>query len=84
MRRFLSEAKLFSPSATKFGQEPNSQVNLVDAAMPGMLPVINKFCVEQAIKTGLGLNAKINNFSIFDRKKLLLCRFTSGLPDISI
>ena len=63
-----SEAKLFSSAATKFGAEPNSQVSLVDAAMPGMLPVINKECVRQAIKTGLGFNAKINLFSVFDRK----------------
>ena len=63
-----SEAKLFSSAATKFGSEPNSQVSLVDAAMPGMLPVINKECVRQAIKTGLGINAKINLFSVFDRK----------------
>ncbi len=64
----LSKAKLFSGSATEFGAEPNSQVSFVDAAMPGMLPVVNKFCVEQAIKTGLGLNAKINLYSSFDRK----------------
>ena len=63
-----SEAKLFSSAATKFGAEPNSQVSLVDAAMPGMLPVINKECVRQAIKTGLGINANINLFSVFDRK----------------
>lgn len=63
-----SEAKLFSGAATKFGAEPNSQVSLVDAAMPGMLPVINQFCIEQAVRTGLGLKAKINYFSVFDRK----------------
>jgi len=63
----LSESKLFSTSATKFGAEPNTQVSLVDAAFPGMLPVINEFCVKQAIKTGIGLNAKIINVSI-DRK----------------
>ena len=63
-----SNSKLFSSSPTEFGSGPNSQVSLVDAAMPGMLPVINKFCVEQAIKTGFGLNAKINKKSIFDRK----------------
>ena len=57
----LSKSKLFSTSATKFGAEPNTQVSLVDAAFPGMLPVINEFCVKQAIKTGIGLNAKINN-----------------------
>ena len=63
-----SEAKLFSGSSTGFGAEPNSHVSLVDAAMPGMLPVINKECVAQAIRTGLGLNAKINLRSVFDRK----------------
>lgn len=63
-----SNAKLFSGSATAFGAEPNEQVSFVDAAMPGMLPVLNEFCVEQAVKTGLGLNAKINLVSVFDRK----------------
>jgi aspartyl-tRNA(Asn)/glutamyl-tRNA(Gln) amidotransferase subunit B len=63
-----STAKLFSGAATEFGAEPNSQVSLVDAAMPGMLPVINWFCVEQAVRTGLGLKAQINNYSVFDRK----------------
>ena len=63
-----SNAKLFSGASTEFGGEPNSHVSLVDAAMPGMLPVINKKCVEQAVKTGLGLNAKINKKSVFDRK----------------
>jgi aspartyl-tRNA(Asn)/glutamyl-tRNA(Gln) amidotransferase subunit B len=63
-----SNAKLFSGASTAFGAEPNSQVSLVDAAMPGMLPVINEYCVEQAVRTGLGLGAKINCFSVFDRK----------------
>ncbi len=63
-----SESKLFSGSATKFGAEPNSQVSLVDAAMPGMLPVINEVCVRQAVRTGLGLKAAINRRSVFDRK----------------
>lgn len=63
-----SNSKLFSGAATQFGAEPNSQVSLVDAAMPGMLPVINQYCVEQAVKTGLGLGAKINRVSVFDRK----------------
>ncbi len=63
-----SKSKLFSSSPTDFGSKPNSQVSLIDAAMPGMLPVINKFCIEQAIKSGIGLNAKINKKSIFDRK----------------
>ena len=64
----ISQSKLFSSAATEFGAEHNTQVSFVDAGMPGMLPVINWVCVEQAIKTGLGLNAKINNYSIFDRK----------------
>lgn len=63
-----SSAKLFSGASTAFGAEPNSNVAFVDAAMPGMLPVINEFCVEQAVRTGLGLNAGINLFSAFDRK----------------
>ena len=64
----MSDAKLFSGAATAFGAEPNSQVSLVDAAFPGMLPVINRRCVEQAVRTGLGLNAQINLRSVFDRK----------------
>ncbi len=63
-----SNAKLFSGASTKFGAEPNSNVAFVDAAMPGMLPVINEYCVEQAVRTGLGLKADINLFSAFDRK----------------
>ncbi|MEO1918367.1 MAG: Asp-tRNA(Asn)/Glu-tRNA(Gln) amidotransferase subunit GatB [Paracoccaceae bacterium] len=63
-----SNSKLFSGASTKFGAEPNSNVSLVDAAMPGMLPVINEYCVEQAVRTGLGLKAKINLYSRFDRK----------------
>jgi len=63
-----SKSKLFSPSATDFGSSPNTQVSLIDAALPGMLPVINRYCVEQAVRSGIGLNAKINEKSIFDRK----------------
>src|SRR5580692_10263647 len=63
-----SKSKLFSGAAVGFGAGPNEQVSLVDAAMPGMLPVINRHCVEQAVKTGLGLKAKINAWSRFDRK----------------
>src|SRR6266849_599809 len=63
-----SNSKLFSGASTEFGGEPNSHVSLVDAAMPGMLPVINEFCVAQAVRTGLGLNAQINLRSVFDRK----------------
>ena len=64
----MSNSKLFSGAPTAFGAEPNTQVSLVDAAMPGMLPVINKVCVEQAVRTGLGLKAQINLRSVFDRK----------------
>src|SRR6266478_6290479 len=63
-----SNSKLFSGASTEFGGEPNSHVSLVDAAMPGMLPVINEFCVAQAVRTGLGLKAQINLKSVFDRK----------------
>ncbi|HEX5455188.1 MAG TPA: Asp-tRNA(Asn)/Glu-tRNA(Gln) amidotransferase subunit GatB [Stellaceae bacterium] len=63
-----AEAKLFSGAATAFGAEPNTQVSPVDAAFPGMLPVINRHCVEQAVRTGLGLGARINLHSVFDRK----------------
>ena len=66
--QIISNSKLFSSASTKFGADHNTQVSFVDAGMPGMLPVINWVCVEQAIRTGLGLNAKINNYSIFDRK----------------
>ena len=64
----VSRAKLFSGAATDFGAEPNTQVSPVDAAFPGMLPVINRHCVEQAVKTGLGLDAEINLTSVFERK----------------
>src|SRR5260221_6244808 len=66
--RVASKPKLFSAAGVGFGAAPNEQVSLVDAAMPGMLPVINRRCVEQAVKTGLGLKAKINTWSRFDRK----------------
>src|SRR5215813_14268806 len=63
-----SQSKLFSGASTAFGGEPNTQVSLIDAAMPGMLPVINAECVSQAVRTGLGLKAAINLRSVFDRK----------------
>ena len=74
----LSKSKLFSGSPTNFGANPNTNVSLVDAAFPGMLPVINKFCVEQAVKTGLGLNARINLFSVFDRKNYFYADLPQG------
>ncbi|WP_371395989.1 Asp-tRNA(Asn)/Glu-tRNA(Gln) amidotransferase subunit GatB [Fretibacter rubidus] len=73
-----SNSKLFSGSATDFGSEPNTQVSLVDAGMPGMLPVVNEFCVEQAVRTGLGLNAQINLFSRFDRKNYFYVDLPQG------
>ena len=74
----LSNSKLFSGSSTKFGANPNTQVSLIDSAFPGMLPVINEECVKQAVRTGLGLNAKINNYSVFDRKNYFYADLPQG------
>ena len=74
--QIASNAKLFSGASTEFGNEPNSNVAFVDAAMPGMLPVINEYCIEQAVRTGLGLKAEINLHSAFDRKNY----FSPDLP----
>jgi aspartyl-tRNA(Asn)/glutamyl-tRNA(Gln) amidotransferase subunit B len=74
----ISDAKLFSGAPTAFGADPNTQVSLVDAGMPGMLPVINAHCVEQAVRTGLGLNAKINLRSVFDRKNYFFPDLPAG------
>ena len=74
----LSNSKLFSSSPTKFGAEPNTQVSLVDAAFPGMLPIINEFCIKQAIKTGIGLKAQINKRSVFDRKNYFYADLPQG------
>lgn len=76
--QITSKSKLFSGSATTFGAEPNTQVSLVDAAMPGMLPVINAYCVEQAVRTGLGLKAKINLKSVFARKNYFYADLPQG------
>ena len=73
-----SQAKLFSGANTSFGAEPNTQVSFIDAAFPGMLPVINRFCVEQAVKTGLGLGAQINLRSVFDRKNYFYADLPAG------
>nr|WP_206374705.1 Asp-tRNA(Asn)/Glu-tRNA(Gln) amidotransferase subunit GatB [Sneathiella chinensis] len=73
-----SKSKLFSGSATEYGAEQNSQVSFVDAAMPGMLPVINEKAVEQAVRTGLGLKAKINKHSVFDRKNYFYADLPQG------
>ncbi|MCW2243623.1 Asp-tRNA(Asn)/Glu-tRNA(Gln) amidotransferase subunit GatB [Azospirillum canadense] len=74
----ISNAKLFSGAATEFGAEPNSQVSFVDAAFPGMLPVINEHCIEQAVRTGLGLKAQINLQSVFDRKNYFYADLPQG------
>src|SRR5882724_7534319 len=74
----ISNAKLFSSAATDFGAAPNAQVSFVDAAFPGMLPVINRICVEQAIRTGLGLEAQINLHSVFDRKNYFYADLPAG------
>ena len=74
----ISQAKLFSGAPTAFGADPNTQVSLVDAAMPGMLPVINEYCVEQAVRTGLGLNARVNLRSVFDRKNYFYADLPAG------
>ena len=76
--QIVSEAKLFSGAATSFGAAPHAQASLVDAAMPGMLPVINRHCVEQAVKTGLGLRAKINKHSVFERKNYFYADLPQG------
>ena len=74
----VSNSKLFSGASAVFGASPNNHVSLVDAAMPGMLPVINRQCVKQAVLTGLGLNAKINKFSVFDRKNYFYADLPQG------
>ncbi|WP_445682041.1 Asp-tRNA(Asn)/Glu-tRNA(Gln) amidotransferase subunit GatB [Radicibacter daui] len=74
----ISQSKLFSGASTTFGAEPNTQVSLVDAAMPGMLPVINKECVAQAVRTGFGLNSAINRRSVFDRKNYFYADLPQG------
>ena len=76
-----SKSKLFSGASTAFGGEPNSHVSLVDAAMPGMLPVINEECIAQAVRTGLGLKAQINLAQRVRPQELLLSRPAAGLPD---
>lgn len=76
--QIISESKLFSSSSTKFGAAPNENVSFVDAALPGVLPVINSFCVDQAIKTGLGLNGTINLVSSFDRKNYFYADLPQG------
>ena len=76
--QIISEAKLFSASSTKFGARPNMHVSFFDSGFPGQLPVINKYCIEQAIKTGLGLNATINKRSVFDRKHYFYADLPTG------
>ena len=70
--QIISKSKIFSGASTEFGDDPNVNVSFVDAGMPGMLPTLNKQCVHQAVKTGLGLNAKINKYSEFSRQNYSL------------
>ncbi|MBK8174686.1 MAG: Asp-tRNA(Asn)/Glu-tRNA(Gln) amidotransferase subunit GatB [Rhodospirillales bacterium] len=76
--QIVSRAKLFSGAASDFGAEPNTQVSLVDAAFPGMLPVLNRVCIEQAVRTGIGLNGKINLDSVFERKNYFYADLPQG------
>ncbi|MCR4623906.1 MAG: Asp-tRNA(Asn)/Glu-tRNA(Gln) amidotransferase subunit GatB [Alphaproteobacteria bacterium] len=76
--QIISESKLFSSASTKFGASPNENVSFVDAALPGVLPVINSFCVDQAIRTGFGLNSEINKVSFFDRKNYFYADLPQG------
>ena len=79
-----SKAKLFSGASTEFGGAPNSHVSLVDAAMPGMLPVINEECVAQAVRTGLGLKAQVNLVSVFDRKNYFYPDLPQGYQNLAV
>ena len=76
--QIVSQSKLFSGAATEFGAEPNSHVSLVDAAMPGMLPMPNRECIRQAVRTGLALDAQINRWSRFDRKNYFYADLPQG------
>lgn len=76
--QIVSQAKLFSGASTTFGAEPNTQVSLVDAAMPGMLPVPNRECIRQAVRTGMALDAQINRWSRFDRKNYFYADLPQG------
>ena len=76
--QITSNAKLFSGAATAFGAEPNTQVSLVDAAMPGMLPVPNRECIRQAVRTGMAIEAQINKWSRFDRKNYFYADLPQG------
>ena len=76
--QIISESKIFSGASTKFGADANENVSFVDAGMPGMLPVLNRFCVHQAVKTGLGLRAEINKYSEFSRKNYFYADMPTG------
>lgn len=84
--QIISESKIFSGASTKFGADANENVSFVDAGMPGMLPVLNRFCVHQAVKTGLGLRAEINKYSEFSRKTISMpiCRPAIRSPSFNI
>ena len=80
----ISHAKLFSGAAADYGAEPNSQVSLVDAAFPGMLPVLNRRCIEQAVRTGIGINAAINLESVFERKNYFYADLPAGYQNLAV
>ena len=84
MHKFYPNQSFFHHHQLKFGAEPNTQVSLVDSAFPGMLPVINQFCIEQSVKTGLGLKAKINLNSVFDRKNYFYADLPQGYQIFAI
>ena len=81
--QLISKSKLFSGASAEFGAPPNEHVDYIDAAFPGMMPVLNKFCVDQAVKTGLGLNATINRRSVFDRKSYFYADLPAGYQNRS-
>lgn len=81
--QIISKSKMYSGASTEYGADPNENVSFIDAGMPGMLPTLNKECVHQAVKTGLGLNAVINKYSAFPAK-LFLCRFAAGVSDYAV
>ena len=81
--QIISESKVFSGASAKFGGEQNTQVSLIDAGFPGMLPVVNQKCIEQSVKTGLGLNAVINKYSRFDRKNYFYADLVSDFSTLS-
>lgn len=82
--QIISKSKMFSGASTHYGSDPNENVSFVDAGMPGMLPTLNEMCVRQAVKTGFGLNAKINKYSEFARKTTFTPIYRRGIKSASL